>query len=632
MPHYYIDIETYQKEGKEYKPTLNTHNFTLGCVYKNQNKKPLFFDTRKEMRQYLHEEIEKNAKQNKKTYIFAHNMKYDFYALYQDKLIEFETEKYGGKIIEGNQVFLAFYKTAIYLDTLGYYKMSLKKLGELIGLPKLEMPKNPTTIEEIKPYLERDTAIVRQSHIELKNKLKDIGLRINKWSTGMRLAMTAFMQYTSKQTHTDPYATHTKSPDCKLNENYNKYQEILKQQKISMTKFCKVCHPPNYISYLTYPKRTENGITRTFHRTQYPKEQQLAVRGGRTEVYQKGKFNNVTMVDINSFYPWILSEMPIPDIRTELRIQNPDRGILKYEGIIKARIKAPYKWLPYLHIRYGRKVYFPHGAEITSWWTTHEIKKAEEEGYKILELLDSVVYPKELPFNPFKEYMQRLYKIKREEGMMGYVAKILLNGLTGKLAQQKREYDQRTVHRSETPEWIEKGYKLVGTSEEYDRLQFLGEPLPSTTAHPILTALCYARAKTYLYEHLKQIPREDLLYCSTDSIVFKGDHINKFEIGKEMGEWKIEHENTTATIAKEGQYRIGDKIKTTGIGKNDWTIELFDQYADGSELTRTRLYSYKMGWKESNFDQIGKLYTDTIQLRGQPKRWHNIPAYINETT
>ena len=96
-----------------------------------------------------------------------------------------------------------------------------------------------------------------------------------------------------------------------------------------------------------------------------------------------------------------------------------------------------------------------------SWWTTHEIIKAIKEGYQILEMHKAIVYTKNLPFNPFKEYIETLYQIKLEGGMLSHTAKILLNGLTGKLAQTRMEYDQRIVHRSETHLYEDQGYKIV---------------------------------------------------------------------------------------------------------------------------------------------------------------------------
>ena len=47
---------------------------------------------------------------------------------------------------------------------------------------------------------------------------------------------------------------------------------------------------------------------------------------------------------------------------------------------------------------------------------------------------------------------------------------------------------------------------------------------------------------------MTKVPVEDLLYCDTDSIAFKGKHLHKFDLQWEMGKWKIEAEGNGTRI------------------------------------------------------------------------------------
>lgn len=190
------------------------------------------------------------------------------------------------------------------------------------------------------------------------------------------------------------------------------------------------------------------------------------------------------------------------------------------------------------------------------------MKEAKKLGYEIEKIHEAVVYD-ELPFNPFKEFIDELYTLRKEsDKVMGHVIKLLMNSLYGKFGQFRATKERAICHRADVQKWLDKGYEIeTDYGENYHMVKELGKKVPNY-AHPIIPVLVTAYARHKLYEGLEKIPFEDLLYCDTDSVMFKGNHKNKFEIGTELGQYKIEFENETGEFVKEKVYRISDKGKT----------------------------------------------------------------------
>ena len=198
-------------------------------------------------------------------------------------------------------------------------------------------------------------------------------------------------------------------------------------------------------------------------------------------------------------------------------------------------------------------------------------------GYKINNISWIISYSK-LNVNPFKDYIEELYNMRLEakDGFKN-VIKLLMNNLYGKFSQYRSEKDYKVVERFEVQEWIEQGYEVncsIGTqyiiSKEGDLYQ------PSYT-NAIISVMITAGARNYLFKQLKKIPYEDLLYCDTDSVMFKGEHRNKFEYGNQLGQFKIEIDNKQCKILGEKRYYIHDRVKISGLSKRDSTKDLIEK-------------------------------------------------------
>jgi hypothetical protein len=306
-------------------------------------------------------------------------------------------------------------------------------------------------------------------------------------------------------------------------------------------------------------------------KSHYPKKVREAFRGGRNEAFQVGKFENVSMVDINSLYPYVMSIMKFPDLKTEKYIVKPSitlfneirkTGIL---GVVECEIEAPNIDLGYLPIRFQGMQMYPTNRTLKGTWTILEIERALELGYK-LNYINWMVTYNENEINPFENYIKELYEMRlNAEGNFKSVIKLLMNNLYGKFSQYRNEKDYKIVLRHEVQSYIDDGYEVTCSMGNKYIISKEGELYQPSYTNAIISILITAYARDYLYNQLKKIPKEDLLYCDTDSVMFKGNYLDKFKQGNQMGEFKIELNNVECKILGEKRYYIHDRVKISGL-------------------------------------------------------------------
>lgn len=587
-----IDTETAEKQPDgSYKPTLNAQKGILACLIEEGKKKPKYFNLEKQpesLYQYILKKTEIEAKRKKTIEIWSLNHQYDFsvYAKghYYDEnikpisynpFIHILTTKQGGE--------------ARLLDIGNFYnKKTLAEIGQLIGTPKTKMPEKFWNINDIKQYCYNDTLIAIQSIQKLKQALKELGWSIKRFTTAPRLAMTIFQNELSKKEITKNDGRTVKA-----------YGYWFNKGKI--------------------------------HQTKQPEYLRMACRGARIEMFgQPDKtYKNTYKVDINSCYPYICSINEFPDLIKEKLITEPTIQDLNEIGISEVTIKAPNKPIGYLPIRY-KKVIYPTNCTLKGFWTNHEIKQAIKEGY-ILEDIHTTINYKPLPFNPFKDIFEKLYKIKNEpNNMLRYTAKLLMNSLTGKFAYQKQDKETKKINRTELYKHLGQGYTPVtpihGTPDII--IEKVHAKKYANTSHPAIYAMIMAYARDYLYQHMKLIQPEDLLYVATDAIIFKGEHnLKHFNIGTQMGQWKLEKNNVESEFWNEDWYKIDNEIKSSGARKIDVTIEAIKGI---KPLTTLNMTSLKQAKKQGKPELAGTFYNKTMNITRSPKRQIQYPPYIEE--
>lgn len=520
-----IDTET---EG------LDCTKYIVGCIIKEtQPNKPEIYWNKKELWGRILELGNKLAKHNKVLKVYAHNHIYDFYAYADilDKNIVYHCTRpfITSYLIDGKQKIK-------FLDTMAIYRMSLKKAGELIGLKKKETPKELLTggkinKEETLKYLIRDTKIVLESVLRLKKQLKESGVNVKRLYTINQIGVNYLIDKIRKK------------------------------------------NPKGFF----YKDKMRN-----VQWTRYPEMIHKAYRGGRVQAFNTGKFNDATYIDVNSLYPYTASKMRFPDLQSEYRAKNPLKHISQKElldkiGISMVCIKNQNNDLGLIPIRTKWGNYFPKKDKIIiGTYTNQEIKNAIENGYKLLEIKESVLYDE--TENPLNEIMTNLYKIRKQskDKYFNFFYKMMMNASIGKLAQKKNTKDIIIRSVEEYYKLIKEGYTPVkGIDYNYIYEKDTTGDLPKNYYCPIIPTIINADARIFMNNNYSKINKEDILYTDTDSIVFKGNHINKFKISDKMGDFKIEYEKADCDIIGRKDYMIQERIVLSGVPKNQITIKDF---------------------------------------------------------
>ena len=68
-----------------------------------------------------------------------------------------------------------------------------------------------------------------------------------------------------------------------------------------------------------------------------------------------------------------------------------------------------------------------------------------------------------------------------------------------------------------------------------------------------------AMGRVTLFKAMSSIDADDVLYCDTDSIIYKGDKTPNVKIGKWLGDWGVEAEDVSAYIVGPKTYQELEK-------------------------------------------------------------------------
>lgn len=127
-----------------------------------------------------------------------------------------------------------------------------------------------------------------------------------------------------------------------------------------------------------------------------------------------------------------------------------------------------------------------------------------------------------------------------------------------------------------------------------------------------------------MYDELKKLPEENLIYTDTDSIIMRNNTLKSFNIGENLGQFKIEHENKEAIIYCKKTYSIGEIIKVAGITQRDITIEQFKEGKIESKRMKTIASTQEI-------EQVGTFEKVERNLKEDKKRHEETEEAIANT-
>lgn len=519
-------------------------------------------------------------KEYTKINIFFHNLKnFDGFFLVPYLLANFQQITLDLKL-DNNQFYLLYVNNFLlniklkkdniifnFIDSLSFFPLtSLKNLGEIIDLPKLEFNDN-FFIEKEKPfktdkylkfveYTKRDVEIlakfllffVSKTKINLLNSLSAAGISFNYFK-----------------------------------QNY--YQKGI---------------------YLTSQDKWE-----IIHHSYY---------GGFTylnEKYALKVLDNLNYFDINSAYPDILKRLlPYGDLEiytnqkygaklvqikiNRLEVNSLNIAIIRSKKYNERFIKnsnTPFiYYLWEFELNYVNKFYKIFEYEIiATYWI--KLKKIANEfidyWYKIKQENNAKANSEQKLFNYFsKVVLNSLYgkfgeKLLRPQRY--YVDKELLENNQGQIELFNKLYNIETIHASKTFK------NLVETT------LMPVDPKTRKIKNNAIASYVTAKVRIQLYEQILKHP-DSFVYCDTDSIILKDAHISKHYLDNDkLGLWKYEHQGVKGYFIKAKQYFLDSKnkmfFKTAGFQK------LLSQF-DFDTINSTALEFEKLSSKKSAYGVI----------------------------
>lgn len=286
--------------------------------------------------------------------------------------------------------------------------------------------------------------------------------------------------------------------------------------------------------------------------TEYIKE---AYFGGRSECFRIGSIDAMTperifYVDINSMYPSVMIE-PFPYPYFYSSKPNLARcGVTRCSVLSRGRF-------PVLPVRYNGKLVFPQG-KFTGTWTNEELNYALLNGTEILKVHSGIHYHEMI--DPFSAFINHIYaeRCKTDDKLMRDVYKLMMNSLYGKFGQgRERRKMTRLDEYYRNPEKFDatriKG--LYCFDSKFLIYTEIADEYPKNTVM-IWASLITSRARIKLHRLIMEIYLKggEILYCDTDSCLFKGLPGMVVSSAK-LGEFKIEHEFSRLHIKLPKVYR-----------------------------------------------------------------------------
>lgn len=277
--------------------------------------------------------------------------------------------------------------------------------------------------------------------------------------------------------------------------------------------------------------------------------QEMAYRsyyGGRFEILKRGFIGTGSVIDINSAYPYAITQ--IPDLLngkwTRQKRIHKDAKI----GFFRIRAKIPdCKYIPPFPFRVNHSIIFPSG-EFETYVTLQELQACEDTNfYRILEgyqfIPNSDIYP-------YREFIEKLYQkrmeLKERNDPLQLPIKIILNSIYGKTGQ--------TVN---------------------NRIGNLFNPV----IFAFITGFCRAQLYNFVRKHDIE---KDVVFFATDSICTT----KKLDVNSTvLGNFSFDNEADDVFVLQNGFYRFNGKWKQRGLGKlNGKEIEHLDTFEKDSRL------------------------------------------------
>lgn len=323
--------------------------------------------------------------------------------------------------------------------------------------------------------------------------------------------------------------------------------------------------------------------------------------GGRVQCFETGHLHgNWSLLDVNSMYPYVMSERWHPHGRNYSEFEHKDairfvvRGKYPWFGILRAPALGAF---PVRDEKTGKLEFPATGERRTFFITSHEWAAARYCGLIDPSARFEKVWQCENRIR-FDRFVKDLYEERIEHRNSGrraleLGAKFVLNSAYGKFAQNPENFEEFHIRRPGDPvphddargggPWAIHADYGASRGEIWSRpVQPDGRGFFDVATAASITGA--ARAVLMRAIHAARRP----LYCDTDSLVCEAPGPG-MDLGDALGAWKIEATAGEAIIAARKLYSLWDgercvKSSAKGIQKAELTKSNWRDLIRGVEL------------------------------------------------
>lgn len=572
LQNYFVFIDT-ESETTQISKDKEILKFKMGCgIFWNRKDDTTFENTYYNVSDFWDDLESFFFNGCKNIILFAHNTQFDFKMLNGFSQLLKRDWKLTNHYVKSKVFMMTFQKriskrivfTLNVWDTMNYVPKSLKQLGESIGLPKLEVEFDNVSDKELEVYCKRDTEILYQFIRKLVEFLRVNNLTKLRATAGS-LAFNTF--------------------------RHRFYNPDDKKDKI----------------YIHDWKKAIN-----LERSSY--------KGGITDCFKIGSYNDLHKLDINSMYPYLMRNKALPskllfyshenNYNQEQLFKIYSESVKKgYGCIIKATINLDSD-NAYILSRFKKnKCMFGYGT-FEATLCQPEIDFILEHG-KVLHIHEiSVYYLKIL----FKEYVDFFYNVKKtakkENNKVDEAfSKIMLNTLYGKWGQKQIDYRELKIDDKFMIDYQEviklmllKLFKNNPKFNKYNDIAYLGKILTEGELYIIsgklyllkqtesnskesfvaIASFITSYARMLLIDYVKTAKRDNVYYCDTDSLMVNQQGYDNLKTHQYIDEYdlgKLKSEGYgIGTFYAPKFYDFDNERKAKGIKKSGSVLIFEDNY------------------------------------------------------
>ena len=408
------------------------------------------------------------------------------------------------------------------VSTTNFFDTSLKELGKMVNLEKMEVDLDSSSPSEIKNYCHRDVEIIK-------------------------LAMEMYFDFIQK--HELGHFSMTRASQA-----FSAYRHRFMDHKIY------IHEQPEVIEL-----------------------ERQAYIGGRCECFELGEIKNgpFLSLDVNSMFPYIMKIVPLPvrliDYRRDFPLELLQENLKRCCAVAEVSLDTD---IPLYAVHLNKKTIFPVGR-FRAFLCSALLEEALRRGH--LKAIHQIAfYEQGELFTEYVDYFYHLRWLYKNEGnkIFEAIVKLFLNSLYGKFAQWQTKtleveditndgYYRLETLNSTTGEW-EIEYKL------FNKVVVEIGKKPAKNTMIAISAHITEWARYILWSIIEGIGVDRVLYCDTDSVkIRKSDILDVlYPIDPlRLGALKVEEETSRLTILGAKSYVTDQGRKLKGVPLGAETID-----------------------------------------------------------